>query len=219
MPPTPRRRCVVLGLRHCDARHGEQKTRIDAVIARLDAFAREETAARPFARRIVAGAAAQQIDEATDDLGRIFPLFSRQPGRLSRRADFDAFAAARAGVDHGVDAPVQCQFEGRHHGHIVMPIGARLKGPPDRRNKDEASPRKGKSPAKRLLKARILLKADVSEAGEGWSDSWIMQALDTSASMTTGYASSNNRPTPGGRSFGRRLDMRRVAAVGMIVDL
>jgi len=43
--------------------------------------------------------------------------------------------------------------------------------------------RKGKSPAKRLLKARILLKADVSEAGEGWSDSWIIQALDTSASM------------------------------------
>lgn len=27
--------------------------------------------------------------------------------------------------------------------------------------------RKGKSPAKRLLKARILLKADISEAGEG----------------------------------------------------
>src|SRR6478735_1473251 len=40
--------------------------------------------------------------------------------------------------------------------------------------------RKGKSPA---LKARILLKADVSEAGEGWSDSRIIQALDTSASM------------------------------------
>src|SRR6476660_6728475 len=37
--------------------------------------------------------------------------------------------------------------------------------------------RKGKSPAKRLL------KADVSEAGEGWSDSRIIQALDTSASM------------------------------------
>ena len=42
---------------------------------------------------------------------------------------------------------------------------------------------KGKSPAKRLLKARMLLKADVSEAGEGWSDSRIIKALDTSASM------------------------------------
>ena len=43
--------------------------------------------------------------------------------------------------------------------------------------------RKGKSPARRLLKARILLKADVSEAGEGWSDSRIIEALDASPSM------------------------------------
>jgi transposase len=42
---------------------------------------------------------------------------------------------------------------------------------------------KGKAPARRLLKARILLKADVSEAGDGWSDSRIIEALDTSASM------------------------------------
>jgi hypothetical protein len=42
---------------------------------------------------------------------------------------------------------------------------------------------KGKSPAKRLLKARILLKADVSEAGEGGSDGRIIKALDTSESM------------------------------------
>ena len=43
--------------------------------------------------------------------------------------------------------------------------------------------RKGKSPARRLLKARILLKADVSQVGEGWSDSRIIEALETSASM------------------------------------
>ena len=43
--------------------------------------------------------------------------------------------------------------------------------------------RRGKSPARRLLKARILLKADVSQAGEGWSDSRIIAALETSASM------------------------------------
>lgn len=42
---------------------------------------------------------------------------------------------------------------------------------------------KGKSMAKQQLKARILLKADVSEAGEGWSDSQIVKALETSASM------------------------------------
>ena len=43
--------------------------------------------------------------------------------------------------------------------------------------------RKGKSPARRLLKARILLKTDASEAGEAWSDSRIIEALDASASM------------------------------------
>ena len=47
----------------------------------------------------------------------------------------------------------------------------------------EKSLRKGKSPAQRLLKARILLKADVSDAGEGWSDNEIIRALGTSASM------------------------------------
>src|SRR5437016_10316074 len=37
--------------------------------------------------------------------------------------------------------------------------------------------------AQRLMKARILLKADASEAGEGWSDNQIIEALETSASM------------------------------------
>ena len=43
--------------------------------------------------------------------------------------------------------------------------------------------RKGSSPAQRLMKARILLKADVSEGGEGWSDDQIIDALETSPSM------------------------------------
>ena len=38
----------------------------------------------------------------------------------------------------------------------------------------------GKRSAQLLTKARILLKADVSEAGDGWSDSKIAEALDTS---------------------------------------
>ncbi len=42
---------------------------------------------------------------------------------------------------------------------------------------------KGKSPARQILKARILLKADVSDCGEGWSDSAIVAALETSGSM------------------------------------
>ena len=53
----------------------------------------------------------------------------------------------------------------------------------DERERLEALIRKGKSPAQRLLKARILLKADVSQAGEGWSDSRIIKALETSVSM------------------------------------
>ncbi len=43
----------------------------------------------------------------------------------------------------------------------------RLSG--EERERLETLIRKGKSPARWLLKARILLKADVSEAGEGWS--------------------------------------------------
>ena len=53
----------------------------------------------------------------------------------------------------------------------------------EERQQLDALIRKGKGPARRLLKARILLKADVSEAGDGWSDSKIIAALDTSASM------------------------------------
>jgi hypothetical protein len=57
----------------------------------------------------------------------------------------------------------------------------RLSG--EEREQLEGLIRKGKGPAQRLLKARILLKADVSEAGEGWSDGRIIEALETSASM------------------------------------
>jgi len=57
----------------------------------------------------------------------------------------------------------------------------RLSG--DERQQLEALIRRGKGPARRLLKARILLKADVSDSGQGWSDSKIISALDTSAAM------------------------------------
>jgi transposase len=53
----------------------------------------------------------------------------------------------------------------------------------EERQQLEAMIRKGKSPAQRLLKARILLKSDVSEDSEGWSDSRIIEALETSVSM------------------------------------
>lgn len=44
---------------------------------------------------------------------------------------------------------------------------------------------KGKSAARRQLKARILLKADVSSEGPGWSDRRIIEALECSASMVS----------------------------------
>ena len=57
----------------------------------------------------------------------------------------------------------------------------RLSG--EERERLETLIRKGTSPARRVLKARILLKADVSEAGKGWSDNQIIEALETSPSM------------------------------------
>jgi homeodomain-containing protein len=53
---------------------------------------------------------------------------------------------------------------------------------PEERDRLEAMLRKGKQRAPVLTKARILLKADVSEAGEGWSDRRIIEALGTNPS-------------------------------------
>ena len=50
----------------------------------------------------------------------------------------------------------------------------------DEREKLSEFIRSGKRSAQLLTKARIVLKADVSDAGEGWSDSKIAAALDTS---------------------------------------
>src|SRR6516162_3087187 len=64
---------------------------------------------------------------------------------------------------------------------LVKKYVVRLSG--EERERLETLIRKGKSPARRLPKARILLKADVSEAGKGWSDNRIIEALETSPSM------------------------------------
>ncbi|KAB2851018.1 MAG: IS630 family transposase [Hyphomicrobiaceae bacterium] len=44
---------------------------------------------------------------------------------------------------------------------------------------------KGKAPAKTILKARILLKADQAEGGPGWFDAEIVEALDTNLTMVS----------------------------------
>ena len=64
---------------------------------------------------------------------------------------------------------------------LVKKYVVRLSG--EEREQLEGLIRKGKGPARRLLRARILLKADISETGPGWSDNKIIAALDTSASM------------------------------------
>ena len=50
----------------------------------------------------------------------------------------------------------------------------------EERERLDALIRAGESSAQLLTRARILLRADVSEGGEGWSDSAISAALDTS---------------------------------------
>jgi hypothetical protein len=53
----------------------------------------------------------------------------------------------------------------------------------DERERLNALVSKGKAPAKTILKARILLKADQGEDGPGWLDARIVEALDTNLTM------------------------------------
>jgi len=57
----------------------------------------------------------------------------------------------------------------------------------EERERLEALISSGKRSAQLITKARILLKADASEAGEGWTDHEIAAALDTSVN-TVGSA-------------------------------
>ena len=60
----------------------------------------------------------------------------------------------------------------------VVKLGA------EEREQLEALIHAGKSSAQTLTRARILLKADVSEAGEGWNDSAIPAAVDAMRSSS-----------------------------------
>jgi hypothetical protein len=128
-------RRVVLRLRHGDPRHAEQEARVDAVVASLDAVAGEQTALGPLARRLVALAVAEDVDDAADDGGGIFARLGAQSGGSGRRTHFDAFAAARAGVEHLVSAGLQGRFEALGHDYKVTPARPGLKDPQRRCNK------------------------------------------------------------------------------------
>ena len=68
----------------------------------------------------------------------------------------------------------------------------------EERERLEAVISSGKRSAQLITKARILLKADTSDAGEGWTDGEIAAALDTS--VNTVGTSSNFRRRDGGQT-------------------
>ncbi len=72
----------------------------------------------------------------------------------------------------------------------------------------------GKYSARLLTKARILLKADASEAGEGWRDSQIAAALDTSIDTVA-----RTRQATGGRRARGRAGPQAFAGLGQATHL
>jgi hypothetical protein len=73
---------------------------------------------------------------------------------------------------------------------------------------------KGKAAARKLTRARVLLKVDTGEYGPGWSDDEVVNALDTSAStilrlrrrfVEDGFASALE-DKPSDRIYAHRLD-------------
>ena len=95
-------------LRHADARHRQQETRIDAIVARLDAFAAKQARIRPLARGFGTRAGAHDVDHAADDVGR---RSLAEAGRRHAGAGFDALAATGAGIEHVVDTGGERSFE------------------------------------------------------------------------------------------------------------
>ena len=105
----PPLRQFMVGFGKGDARHRQQKARIDAVVAGLDTLAAEHAGGGPFARHFRPLAGAHDVEDAADDVAG---ADIRDPGRRDTGADLDAFAAARAGVEHVVHAAIQRRLEG-----------------------------------------------------------------------------------------------------------
>ena len=97
----------------------------------------------------------------------------------------------------------------------------RLSG--DERADLEKMIRTGRDAAYRLLKARILLKSDVSKQGDGWSDAQIAEALETSPSTVLrtrrqlveegleAALSRKTRPRPDARIFDGEKEAKLIA--------
>ena len=74
--------------------------------------------------------------------------------------------------------------EGNRRKEIRRDADRRRASAAQRTDPQEPAPAKagGTRSARQIMKARILLKADTSEAGEAWSDGQIVRALETSLS-------------------------------------
>src|SRR5262249_37397249 len=97
--------------RHRHSCHAEQKARIDAIVAGLDALAAEDASVRPFTRGLRPVAGPQNVDDAGDYRGWL-GIDAAGPGD---RADLDAFAAARARIGHRRNACGERTFEALGH--------------------------------------------------------------------------------------------------------
>ena len=97
-------------------RHGQQEARIDPVVADLDALPARNARAGPGARGRGAVGAAQNVNDPGDDIARRVG----DPGRVGDRTGLDTFAAARAGVEHGIDARGQSGFETLVHSALTV---------------------------------------------------------------------------------------------------
>jgi hypothetical protein len=106
--------CRVGPARHLDPRHVQQEARINAVVAGLDTFARENAGIGPFAGGLIALAGAHNVDDAVNDCGGILQLFRRESAWPGDRANLNAFAATGAGIGHGQRARFQGGFECLH---------------------------------------------------------------------------------------------------------
>src|SRR3974390_1927730 len=113
--------------RHLCARHRQQEARIDPVATRVDAVAGERATARPGFRRRRAVAGTHNGEYAGDHFrGR-----GADARRAGHRTGLDAFAAARAGVEHRLRARGNGRFESHGHGgglhEIILGNGADIR--------------------------------------------------------------------------------------------
>src|ERR1700722_18085555 len=119
---------IVFGARHLDLRHVNEKARVYAVAAGLDALAAEHAAVRPVAGSFVALTVTQNVENSGDDADPLAACFGFEASGAGDRARFNALAATGAGIDHFVDTGLQYGLESFGHTYNVAPNRARLKG-------------------------------------------------------------------------------------------